>query len=384
MIRRRALDIVLALLPCVTMGQNVYNNASLIYIGPSSVLYAKDTIINQGTIINNGDIQVGGSWINLSQYEPGAGQITFNSDLPQIINHNDQSFRKLTIAGGGEKIFLADITIEEELDLSAGTLQSGNDAAIYFSPGAVIVGGSDESHVNGPVYHLGTGSKLFPVGNGTVYLPLELLDIQGSSPEVGIRAMELDNTMTLSKNPTLDAVSANRYWEIDLVSGSLENSRVVLPVKEETIANDIDRIVVAQSPALSAPFETLGRSDFQGTAFDGQVTSEKSVTQPYLAIGAALTDMSIVVYNAVSPNGDGLNEFLIIGNIENYPGNKFTLFNRWGDKVFEIENYDNQERVFRGRANIGGDGALVNGTYYYVIETGPNGPKVNGFIAVRN
>src|SRR5688500_9501290 len=91
----------------VAFGQNLYNQ-SIISIAASSVIYVKDTIINKGSIINNGDIHVAGSWINNAEYDAGQGQITFSSNLPQIINHNNQSFNRLTISGGGDKIFLAD------------------------------------------------------------------------------------------------------------------------------------------------------------------------------------------------------------------------------------------------------------------------------------
>lgn len=138
--------------------QSVYNQP-IISIGSTSVFYVKDSLINEGIIVNNGDMQAGGSWINNNQYEAGQGQITFNSDLPQIINHNDQSFSKLTISGGGEKIFLANITIENKLNLSEGVLVSKNNSRIIFNSIAEMIGGSDQSHIQGAVYHKGQAAK---------------------------------------------------------------------------------------------------------------------------------------------------------------------------------------------------------------------------------
>lgn len=48
----------------------------------------------------------------------------------------------------------------------------------------------------------------------------------------------------------------------------------------------------------------------------------------------------------------------------------------------EIENYDNDQRVFRGKANVKGDDELVNGTYFYSFET-DNGIKLNGFLILK-
>lgn len=362
--------------------QNLHNE-SIISIGTNGVLFVTDTIFNRGTIINNGDMQVGGSWINYEEYDAGEGKITFNSDLPQVINHNDQSFSRLTLSGGGEKLFLADITIDNELNLSDGILVSQNNSRIIISENAQVVGGSDASHIQGPVYRRGAGHKVFPVGNGGIYLPVEFLNVQGNSPEVGVTAIELDGT-TLRASRSLKEISTSRYWQVDVVSGTLHNSRIVLPVKEETIVDRAEAAVVAEAASLDDDFESLGQLQFSGSTNDGRVTSDEVFTKSLLAVATASPGEGIIVYNAVSPNADKKNDYLLIENIEGFPGNKFSLFNRWGDKVFEIENYDNQERVFRGRSNIGGDSILSSGTYFYVIETGTDSPRINGFLTVRN
>ncbi|SHJ70316.1 gliding motility-associated C-terminal domain-containing protein, partial [Aquimarina spongiae] len=89
-----------------------------------------------------------------------------------------------------------------------------------------------------------------------------------------------------------------------------------------------------------------------------------------------------------SPDGDGINEFWEIDTIENYPNNSVSIFNRWGDLVFEIEGYNNTSRVFRGIANrkrsLGGD-QLPEGTYFFKIRTsGPNSlRKTEGFLVLK-
>jgi gliding motility-associated-like protein len=365
----------------VIQAQSLYNQ-SLISISPSGVLFVKDSLVNNGTLINNGDMQIGGAWINNSQYDAGQGQITFNSEIPQVINHNDQSFSKLSITGG-EKIFQANITIENELNLSEGVLISQNDAKIIFNEGATSVGGSDQSHIQGTVYHKGTGDKLFPVGNGTVYLPVEILNVQGTSAEIGIREIEL-NGNTLQASASLDAISTNRYWEMNVVSGDLSSSTVILPVRDEAIVQNTDFVVVAQSAGTTQNFESLGRTAFEGSSANGNVTSAQPVNLKLLAVGVAEDKGSIEVYNAVSPNEDGLNDFLRIGNIEKYPENKVSFFNRWGDVVFELTGYNNKDRVFTGMSNIGSENKLSSGTYFYVINKGDGSPVENGYIVLKN
>lgn len=65
-----------------------------------------------------------------------------------------------------------------------------------------------------------------------------------------------------------------------------------------------------------------------------------------------------------------------IENIENYPGNEFTVFNRWGDKVFEMENHDNDRNVFTGVANVRRESELVTGTTFmcWIFQGGIRNP----------
>jgi len=86
------------------------------------------------------------------------------------------------------------------------------------------------------------------------------------------------------------------------------------------------------------------------------------------------------VYTAFSPNGDGVNETWEITGIEIYENPVVYIFNRWGDKIATIENYDNNLNVWDG-TNQSNNQQVVYGTYYYIIEDG--GTKVkDGWLQV--
>jgi gliding motility-associated-like protein len=76
----------------------------------------------------------------------------------------------------------------------------------------------------------------------------------------------------------------------------------------------------------------------------------------------------IHVYSGFSPNGDGKNDIWIIDNIELMTPNQVSVFDRWGDKVWTITNYDNAVSVFKGNDMQGK--VLPDGTYFYVIRMG--------------
>ncbi|ATA72474.1 hypothetical protein CGC49_03645 [Capnocytophaga sp. H4358] len=87
----------------------------------------------------------------------------------------------------------------------------------------------------------------------------------------------------------------------------------------------------------------------------------------------------VIPHNAISVNGDGLNDYFHIQGIERYPNNTVRIYNRWGVKVFETKGYDNVNRVFRaisnGRVTIEAAEKLPQGTYYYIIEYTDNNNK---------
>jgi gliding motility-associated-like protein len=91
----------------------------------------------------------------------------------------------------------------------------------------------------------------------------------------------------------------------------------------------------------------------------------------------------LLVYNAVAPNGNGKHEFFKIENIELFANNRVEIYNKWGEKVFEITGYDNQisDLRFEGRSNVGSSKELNEGTYYYLIST--EGSRQNGYLHLK-
>ena len=89
----------------------------------------------------------------------------------------------------------------------------------------------------------------------------------------------------------------------------------------------------------------------------------------------------INIRNGLSPNGDGNNDVWWIDGIEKFPENKVKIFNRWGDKVRDLENYDNTNVYWDGKNNDGQ--RLPDGTYYYVLEI-KNLESFTGWIQLRS
>ncbi len=92
-------------------------------------------------------------------------------------------------------------------------------------------------------------------------------------------------------------------------------------------------------------------------------------------------ETEIEIYNVVTVNPNGKHDFLKIRNITFFPNNLVSIFDRWGNKVFETNNYDNTDNVFKGVNERGKD--LPEGTYYYVIYKNNGDKPFTGFILLR-
>jgi gliding motility-associated-like protein len=84
------------------------------------------------------------------------------------------------------------------------------------------------------------------------------------------------------------------------------------------------------------------------------------------------TDTEIIVFELITPNNDGINDFLFIQNVDRAENNTLKIFNRWGVSVYEGRDYDNQFNVFdgrsRGRSTVSTEDYLPTGVYFYIFE----------------
>jgi gliding motility-associated-like protein len=92
------------------------------------------------------------------------------------------------------------------------------------------------------------------------------------------------------------------------------------------------------------------------------------------AVIAGSHEEPLVINNAFSPNGDGINDYWVIKNIELYPDNEVIVLNRWGNEIYTMKNYSNNW-----------DGSkLSEGTYLYILKVDLCGEPstLNGYITV--
>lgn len=90
-------------------------------------------------------------------------------------------------------------------------------------------------------------------------------------------------------------------------------------------------------------------------------------------------DCDVIVYNGLTPNGDGVNDFLRIENIEKIENNKVIIFNRWGKKITEITNYNNLDNYWDGKYQ---GNVVPSGTYFFCVFDSSNKELNKGWLEI--
>ncbi len=136
------------------------------------------------------------------------------------------------------------------------------------------------------------------------------------------------------------------------------------------------------SDLVYTPFaDFTGEDSFLWNVSDGQ---DKSDIDAAVNISVRRFEGQVHAFKAISPNGDGRNDEWFIEGIEMYPDNRLRLFDRDGQLIISIENYDNQQNIWKGeKGRLGAIGNLVkDGTYYYVLELTNYGTE-KGYVIVQ-
>ena len=99
---------------------------------------------------------------------------------------------------------------------------------------------------------------------------------------------------------------------------------------------------------------------------------ESSRAQVNVSVGLS----ALGIANAFTPNGDGINDYWKINNIENYPQALVQIFTRYGDKIFESRGYSIPfDGTYKGQQ-------LPAGVYYFIINLNSNCSLLSGSLTI--
>ena len=338
-----------------------------------------------GSLINDGEIFFYSNLTNngILDYTIGGNGLTrFISDNTQDISGSEFCFFNNivfnnTTTGLNDITLNTTISIADQANFTNGIVNSESDSGdIIFENNAVAFNVSNESFVDGTVHKEGNTAFEFPIGDQELFRPASISASLESSSEFSAKYF-LENPDTnfpvANRAGIIELINDSEYWTIENTSGSEE---VFITLSLNT-ATTPENILVEPQSAIHivrwSEAEQLWVSE--GGAIDtgsNTITTRTAISDyGVFTLGRVDEDLILpgdaVIYNAISPNNDGINDFFLIDNIEDFENNKVTIFNRWGTKVFSTTMYGTNNNVFRGESPSNSERFLPSGTYFYII-----------------
>ena len=216
------------------------------------------------------------------------------------------------------------------------------------------------------------------------------------------------NTPTLTINPATISDAAIDYNVVvtGICSPNATSSNVSLSVNPIPVAVASSNSPICIDSSITLTAQTVVGATYLWTGPDGYSSSVQNAVIPTATTTDAGNYSLIITTNGCtstpstvsitindckgeivfhipegfSPNGDLINDLFVIRGIENFPNNKFEIYNRWGNKVFDANSYTN---TWDGKCTIGlrvGGDDLPIGTYFYILDLGDGTPVYKGTI----
>jgi len=150
----------------------------------------------------------------------------------------------------------------------------------------------------------------------------------------------------------------------DILPGILQFDQSTSPAKGIVQYNDLTRSVdwrIDKLPAGATAELRFTAKAMESGLIQASATVEAASTDPNLSNNTAVDQKEILdikIPNVFTPNGDGVNDIFEIRGIDKYAENRLTIVNRWGNMVYQKNNYLNE---WNGNS-------LLDATYFYVLE----------------
>ena len=272
-----------------------------------------------------------------------------------------------------------------KVDPTKNAITSVSNGMVTFLAGARHENVGNHSYIEGAVEKKGNDRFEYPIGHKEYFRPAVI-----SAPDdilatiVGQYYLEDASFFTAHKKTTgvIKVLNEKEYWRLE---GNLKQPNMVvlsLDWNEETtppelLKNPEEELHIVRWDAKQQLWVD------EGGVVDMSLKRVTTVAEikdfGYFTLATVKKDWiiegDVVIYNLVTPDGDGKNDYFIIDNINKYPNNRVEIYNRWGVKVYETTGYDpkgdGSTNVFRGysdgKITVDKNKKLPSGTYYYVV-----------------
>lgn len=378
--------------------------------GAIMALYTDYKNENSGNFINDGQVYVFQNWLNDGIVSYGASSLgitLFSGTAEQRIEGRQVAdFQNIVFNNLGSLVpfqLYTTITVGNNTDFKNGIINAADhNGKIVFKENAVHSNVGDQSFVDGMVEKKGVAMFGFPVGDELYYRPSYHANGADAANDYTTQYFN-QNSETLyphsNKEESIISINDAEYWKVTQ-DGGAENIVLSLTLDTRTTPALFFDEKSDTEVAIVRWDETAGK-----WVNDGGKVSDPLVAENYskllmgqvkgygvftMAVVKKTKTEDLVVFNAVSPNGDGINDTFHIKGIAQYPDNSVEIYNRWGVKVYDAKSYNESDNMFAGysdgRVTIKRGEKLPTGTYFYILKynNGTEGKQQSGYLYINN
>ncbi len=361
--------------------QNALYNSGNLQIHPEGQLGLHIDLINDGILDDN------------------LGLAGFYGDLPLTVSGAFvPTFFDLEIANPDHVVLTTGINTLNTTNFILGNFETPRNATdnyLNFMTNAFATNSGDMSKVDGYAAITNKQSFTFPVGDAVQLRPLVISSDAVNNLAKCAYFFEDPNSpstfaspfSTAIKEETLGPVSTVEFWRLE---GSVPSTIQLSWNERSTISlltDDPTTVTVVGWSKATNQWESLIGGQAMGDMTQGFVSSQSFVPDDYevltlaSSLGEARDFISVDNY-LVTPNGDGNNDSFIIPELVQSPNNSLQIFDRFGLKVFEMENYTDEFRGFANTGTIlmGKEKGLPIGVYFFIVEMRDLNLDFQGFL----
>lgn len=380
----------------LTVNGNLVNQTGVVTVQNGAALAISGDFTNTaGSVLNFGDVNVSGNWVNNDAggvfQLASTGNVTLKGANQTIGGSQKTTFPNLVLQGTGVKTLLTNADVRSSLNINDLEFAL-EDKNLEISGSAVnsmsYTTGFISTNKKGYLYrHTNTAADyVFPLGSkitgNLIYRPVTIKTQDNLDNTVGLGFVDKDPTTEgydrSLKRFDVNEVNSKYFYLADQKSGTSELEYQF--VFDKNVDGDFNQLVKWINFGL---WEKAGISNVRPVATaqpDAKMvtlTTLKPVSNLPLTMSAITpTNDPITIFNTFSPDGDGKNDRWEIKNIDLFPDNELTILNRWGSEILKIKGYNS--------ANAWDGAGLHNGTYFYLLKVNINNEaKVyKGFITL--
>lgn len=373
----------------------------LFFILVSSWSFAQTALYNTGNLQIHEEGQMGfhTNLINDGVFDENFGLAGFYGELPLTVSGAfPATFFDVEILNPDNISLNTSLNVRNNTNFITGdffTTKTLTDNYLNFLDDATSNGSGDISKVDGYAAVSNKQNFTFPVGDE---FQLRQLIMNSTAENVFTKCAYFFedpnnpasfstgfNTATTANG--IGSVSTTEFWKLE---GSVP-STIQISWNERsdvgTIVTDINELGIVGWQKSSNQWVGLGNGLATGDLTQGFVGSVSFIPDDYEVITFANNNGEIVeLINPdnflVTPNGDGINDFLVIPETDLSPNNSIQIFDRYGLKVFEMNNYTNEFGGFATTNNfvISKDKGLPSGVYFYILSLDDIDLAFQGFL----